>query len=172
MRAPELPANEVERLAALHSLQLLDSQSDPVFEDLVEYAASALSMPYALVSVIDSDKQWFKASCLLDTSEIGRDISFCGHAILNPQEVMEVEDATLDARFWDNPLVTNAPHLRFYAGVPIVLTNGHAIGTVCVFDIKPRQLTEEQEMILKALALIAAGELERQYAPEPAPAAH
>ncbi|KAF0811244.1 hypothetical protein IGB42_04285 [Andreprevotia sp. IGB-42] len=172
MLSPELPANEMERIAALQRLQFLDTLPEPVFDELVEYAASALESRYALVSIVDRDRQWFKASCLPDVAQTGRDISFCAHAILNPSEIMEVEDALLDARFWDNPLVLGEPHIRFYAGAPIVLSSGHAIGTVCVIDPVARTLSEEQRMILRALAQIAAGEIERQYPPEPPAVAH
>ncbi|SMC28813.1 GAF domain-containing protein [Andreprevotia lacus DSM 23236] len=167
MLSPELPANEIDRIATLQRLQLLDTPPDPVFNELIEYAASALEVPHALISIVDETRQWFKASSLPGMDQTGRDISFCAHAILNPTELMEVEDALLDARFWDNPLVIGEPHIRFYAGAPIVLSNGHAIGTVCVIDTKPHALTEEQAMILRALAQIAAGEIERQYPPEP-----
>jgi len=166
MLFPELPANEIERLATLRRLRLLETPSDPVFDELVEYAASALAVPFAMVHIIDQDRLWPKSSCMPDLMQTGRDVSFCAHAILAPGEIMEVEDALLDARFWDNPLVIGPPYIRFYAGVPIVLAGGQAVGTVCVIDTKPRQLNEEQRMIMRALGTIAAGEIERQYPPE------
>lgn len=151
MIKPKVHPREKERLAALFQLDILDSEPDPQFDEIVNYLKQEFQVPISLVSLVDESRQWFKAKTGLDVSETGRDISFCGHAI-HDSELFEVEDASLDPRFSDNPLVTGAPDIRFYAGQPITTSDGLPIGTLCVIDNKPRQLTAPQRALLKLLA--------------------
>lgn len=150
MTPAPIPANESERLRELHELLLLDTPPEERFDRVVRFAADQLDMPIALVSLVDEHRQWFKARIGLNVPETGRDISFCGHAILTP-ELFVVEDARLDPRFADNPLVIGAPHVRFYAGAPLRGPGGHAIGTLCVIDTVPRALSALERSILEAL---------------------
>jgi diguanylate cyclase (GGDEF)-like protein/PAS domain S-box-containing protein len=142
---------ESERLKALHDLQLLDTPPEADFDELVYLAAQICEAPISLMSIVDADRQWFKASVGLAARETSRRVSFCTHAIQQPN-LFVVEDATRDERFAGNPLVTGDPGIRFYAGMPLVLPDGHAIGTLCVVDIVPRTLTETQESALAVLA--------------------
>lgn len=132
-----IPANEDARLAALRDLLLLDTLPEVRYNNIVEYAAAEFNVPMVLISLVDNDRQWFKASVGMDVCETSRDISFCGHAILAP-ETMVVRDALEDVRFMDNPLVLGEPHIRFYAGAPLVLPEGEIVGTLCLLDIEPR----------------------------------
>lgn len=150
MQTPAMPANEQQRLAALHELLLLDTPPEQRFDTIVEYAASEFDVPICLVTLVDRDRQWFKARVGLETCSTSRDISFCSHAILQPH-VMVVPDAAKDPRFADNPLVTSEPHIRFYAGVPLTLPSGFAIGTLCVIDTRPRMLDDVERSILESL---------------------
>lgn len=138
MIEPAIPADEPYRLAALHALALLDTPRDSDFNAIVELGQALFNVPTCLVTLIDTDRQWFKASVGLEAAETPRTVSFCGHAILQP-EVFVVLDATRDERFHDNPLVTGSPHIRFYAGAPIRLPSGYTIGTVCILGPQPRQ---------------------------------
>lgn len=147
MQAPSKPANESARLEALRAYRLLDTQSEQPFDDIVKEVARLLNMPIALVSLVDDERQWFKAKVGIDACETSRDVSFCGHAILSPG-VMVVKDATKDPRFADNPLVTGPPHIRFYAGAPLVDAYGMLLGTLCVVDTKPRGLSPKEELLL------------------------
>lgn len=149
MTAP-LPDNEPERLRALHDLMLLDTSPEERFDRVVRFAAEQLDAPIALVSLVDEHRQWFKSRLGLQVPETGRDISFCAHAILQP-DVFIVEDASRDARFADNPLVTGETHVRFYAGAPVSAPGGERIGTLCVLDTRPRALDGTELAILKAL---------------------
>lgn len=147
-------ARETARLAALQATGLLDSASEPAYDAIVQLACLLCDVPIALVSLIDSDRQWFKARAGLDVTETPRSIAFCDHAIRMPDALMEVEDARLDPRFSENPLVTGDPGIRFYAGRPLVDAAGHALGTVCVIDRNPRRLTATQQAALSHLAEI------------------
>ncbi len=146
----QLPLEEKERLERLRSLRVLDSFSESEYEDLVVAASVLMDVPIAVITLVDSDRQWFKAKVGLDTCETSRDIAFCAHAILQ-SEPLVVPDATLDDRFADNPLVTGDFHLRFYAGVPIVV-GGYAMGTLCCIDKVPRTPSERHVEALAALA--------------------
>jgi len=154
------PFNEEERVQSLEHLKVLDSVPEKVFEDIVLLATTLCDVPIALVSLVDRDRQWFKSCIGLDVQETHRDLAFCAHAILQPTDVMVIEDATADARFAYSPLVNGPPYIRFYAGAPIVTEDGHALGTVCVIDVKPRQLSESQVTALQALARQAAALLD------------
>ena len=163
MLAPAIPFDEALRLAALRSLEVLDTPAEERFDRLTRLAQHVFSVPIALVSLIDSDRQWFKSCQGLDASETPRNISFCGHAIHDDAPLV-VRDALLDARFVDNPLVTGAPNIRFYTGAPLKLSSGQRVGTLCVIDSKPHQVTGEQLAALRDLAQCVSEELERGVA--------
>lgn len=146
------PENEQARLQRLFDYNILDTSPEQGFDDIVAIAAEICDTPIALVSLVDDERQWFKAKHGLDANETGRDIAFCSHAILEPESVFEVPDAATDARFRENPLVTDQPHIAFYAGAPLVAEGGEALGTLCVIDKKPRKLTPGQLSSLQALA--------------------
>jgi len=145
------PDNEKQRLEALKRLELLDTEPEPEFDELIKLAAAICGTPISLVTLLDERRQWFKAAIGMDATETPRDIAFCSHAIRQP-DMFVVADATVDPRFADNPLVTGEPHIRFYGGVPISSPDGFALGTLCVIDSKPRQLTQLQVDMLTMLA--------------------
>ena len=152
MKPADIPANEEERLASLRDYQILDTKPERIFDDITQLAASICGVPTALISLIDRDRQWFKSQKGLDgVKETSRDIAFCSHAILDT-ELMEVPDATQDSRFKDNPLVLGDPKIRFYAGNPLVNARGLALGTLCVIDSQPKQLSESQRAALRQLS--------------------
>ncbi|RYZ98175.1 MAG: GAF domain-containing protein, partial [Sphingobacteriaceae bacterium] len=151
MAAANIPANEESRLQDLYKTELLDTPHEKEFDDIVKLASDLCNMPISLISLVDANRQWFKARIGLDVDETDRDISFCSHAILQ-DDVFEVSDATLDTRFNENPLVTEDPSIRYYAGVPLVTSLGNRLGTLCVIDKIPRHLTEKQKFGLKVLA--------------------
>jgi signal transduction histidine kinase/CheY-like chemotaxis protein len=148
--APQ-PENEPRRLAALHRYSILDTLPEQVYDDVVHLAAQICDTPIALISFVDADRQWFKARFGLDAAETPREVAFCAHAILGT-DVCAVENATLDERFHDNPLVAGGPGIRFYAGAPMFAPDGSALGTVCVIDQKPRTLSQAQLEALEALS--------------------
>ncbi|HVU32483.1 MAG TPA: response regulator [Opitutaceae bacterium] len=155
------PRNDADRLAALQAHHILDTPPEPEFDELARLAADICGVPIALITFVDRDRQWFKAKVGLETDETSREVSFCAHAICEPErEVFEIPDASADARFADNPLVTGAPHIRFYAGSPLVDGTGHALGTLCVIDRTPRTLTTAQRRGLAALRRFVVTSLE------------
>ncbi|MBT5876333.1 MAG: response regulator, partial [Candidatus Latescibacteria bacterium] len=158
METPIMPHDEAERLASLRALNVLDTTSEERYDRLTRLAASIMDVPIALVSLVDTDRQWFKSKFGLDAIETPRDISFCGHTILG-DELFEISNALEDTRFADNPLVVDAPNIRFYAGQPLRTPNGFRIGTLCVIDIEPRELTVEQRNLLGDLARLVEQEL-------------
>jgi diguanylate cyclase (GGDEF)-like protein len=151
MQIPDIPVDEARRLTALHATRLLGSAPEESFDRITRMAARLLNAPTALVSLVDTNVQWFKSRCGLKATETPRDISFCGHAILG-HEPLVVGDATKDPRFFDNPLVVGEPFVRFYAGVPIYSVDRLPLGTLCVLDQVPRQLSAEELDILRDLA--------------------
>ena len=154
MIAADAPPREAERLAALRSYSLLDSPVEEAFDAITRLAGAICGTPIALISLIDGDRQWFKSSHGLDgVRETARDVAFCGHAI-HGNELMEVPDALADRRFHDNPLVASAPHIRFYAGMPLTDSDGFALGTLCVIDRTPRTLAPPQRAALADLARV------------------
>ena len=164
MQSAALPATEHERLATLHALDVLDTGPEEEFDALIKVASLVCGVPISLISLVDSERQWFKANLgLPGVSETPRDIAFCSHAILDDQ-LFEVPDATLDARFADNPLVKDVPDIRFYAGAPIVMGDGSRVGTLCVIDRQPHQLNATQREIVSNLAMAAAHALEGRRA--------
>lgn len=154
MTPAPIPADENERLNALRELLLLETPPEERFDRLVRFAAEQLGTPIALLTLVDGQRQWFKSRVGLEVAETTRDISFCGHAIMK-KELFVVEDASTDARFSDNPLVTGEPHIRFYAGTPLSAPSGHHIGTLCVVDTVPRTLGPVELSILEALRHLA-----------------
>lgn len=160
MPAARRPDDESRRLEALHSLGLLDTPPERELDALVRAAAAICGVPISLISLIDADRQWFKANLGLEgVKETPREQAFCAHALLDGN-LLEVEDATRDVRFADNPLVTGAPDIRFYAGMPLDLAGGARIGTLCVIDRVPRRLSATQRVALTALADAAVRILE------------
>ena len=159
MKAP-IPPNEAQRLAALRKYDVLDTPAEVAFDDLTLLASQICQTPIAMVSLVDEKRQWIKSKVGIDITESSRDIAFCAHAILNVHEVMEVRDATADPRFVDNPLVATDPHIRFYAGAPLVSRDGLAVGTLCVIDRKPHALTAEQLSALQVLSRHVVAQLE------------
>jgi diguanylate cyclase (GGDEF)-like protein len=158
MKKPDTPKDEEARLKTLRSLNILDTSPEERFDRLTRMAKRMFSVPIALVSLVDEDRQWFKSCLGLDVSETSRDISFCGHAILG-DEIFIIPDTRKDERFVDNPLVINDPKIRFYAGCPLRFTDGSKLGTLCIIDREPRALSESDLEFLKDLALTAEREL-------------
>lgn len=159
MKPAPIPENDAARLAALRSYNILDSEPEPQFDALVKVAAHIAGAPMALLTLIDSDRQWFKAHHGLGGRETKRDVSFCGHAVASGMPLV-VEDSLLDERFADNPYVIGEPNVRFYAGLPLRTPDGHVLGTLCALDSVPRQLTDEQLQMLDLLAQQAVALLE------------
>ncbi len=155
-----LPVNELQRLAALHALDVLDTEPERVFDSLASTAAALCDAPIALVSLVDEHRQWFKAKVGLHIRELPREIAFCAHVVA-AGELLEVGDALLDERFADNPLVTGPPDIQFYAGAPIRLADGSILGSLCVIDHVPRTLSNTQRLALSWLADVATAEVVR-----------
>lgn len=156
-------AEEAARLEALRNYQILDTPSETAFDDLVRLAAYICGTPISLVSLIDAERQWFKARVGLDIQSTARNLAFCQHAILSDQ-VYEVEDASQDPLFQENDLVTGEPNIRFYAGAPLITPDGQALGTICTIDTVPRRLTDEQRDALRILAREVVSHLELRRA--------
>ena len=163
MISAPIAQNERERLDALKRYQVMDTPSSGEFDDFTRLASEICGTPIALISLIDSDRQWFKSKVGLDASQTPRDISFCGHAIY-AEQLFEVPNAMEDERFRDNPLVTGPPDIRFYAGQPLITSDGFGIGTLCVIDRIPRRLNEHQRDTLKVLGRLVVQQLELRIA--------
>lgn len=159
MKIAPRPLNESQRLEILRKYEILDSEAEKEFDDLTQLASYICNTPISIVTFIDEDRQWFKSKVGFEASEAPRDTSFCGHVILD-DEVMVINDATKDERFFDNPAVTGEFHLRFYAGAPLIDRSGYKLGSLCVVDRQPRQLTPEQIDALKKLSRMVVAQME------------
>ena len=165
MSAP-VPKNEVQRIKVLWQYEVLDTVPEEVFDELTSLAAHICGAPIALITLVDENRQWFKSKVGVTVNETGRNVSLCAHAILQ-EDLLIIPDTTLDDRFKDNPLVTASPKIRFYAGAPLITPDGHALGTLCVIDKMPRELTEDQKQALRILARHVMTQLElRRHAKE------
>lgn len=158
MKAP-LPDNETQRLEALYRYKILDTTSEQAFDDITRLAAQICGTPISLISLLEAERQWFKSKVGLEATETSRDVSFCAHAILQP-DILIVSDTLADKRFATNPLVTSAPKIRFYAGVPLLSSKGYALGTLCVIDYVPRKLSQEQVEALRILGRQVSSQIE------------
>ncbi len=148
--APKI-SNEEERLRALAEYRILGTQPEQCYDDITKIASLTCGTPISLMSLVDTDKQWFKSMCGFETKETSRDVSFCSHAIASPEPLI-IEDALLDERFKSNPLVVEEPKIRLYAGFPLQTPNDQRIGTLCVIDRKPGHLSDQQHQIMEALS--------------------
>ena len=158
---PAKPANETQRLETLRGYEILDTEPEAAFDDLTFLASYLCETPVALISLVDADRQWFKSKVGVSVVETSRDIAFCASAILQP-DVFIVPDASQDERFADNPLVVADPKIRFYAGAPL-MTQGQALGTLCVVDRVPRELRPEQKDALRALGRQVVAQLDLRH---------
>lgn len=154
-----IPKNEPDRLAHLRGLKILDTPPEEDFDHITSLASHICQTPIALISLVDSDRQWFKSRIGLSLRETSRDIAFCAHAIMD-SEITIVADAARDVRFAKNPLVTSEPKIRFYAGAPLTTQDNLALGTLCVMDHVPRKLTTEQADALRSLSSLVMSHLE------------
>lgn len=160
MQVAAIPDNESMRLAALYELLILDTPPEERFDRIAAFAAHEFDVPIAVITLVDAQRQWFKARVGTEVCETGRDVSFCAHAILQ-EHIMVVPDALDDPRFADNPLVTGEPHIRFYAGAPLTMPSGLRLGTLCLIDRRPRALDALDLGILGTLRDLAVMELAR-----------
>ena len=159
--APAMPRDEAARLSALRALGVLDTAAEERFDRLTRLAQALFDVPIALISLIDAERQWIKSRQGLEVTQTDRSISFCGHTILG-SDIFEIPNALLDPRFAQNPLVRDEPRIRFYAGAPLVVDGGHTVGTLCIIDRSPRQLSPTQRAALRDLADLAQAELQTQ----------
>lgn len=157
--AVQMPTNEVARVAALQRYAILDSEPEQGFDDLTLLASYICQTPIALISLVDENRQWFKSRVGLSIAETSREIAFCSRAILQ-SDIFIVPDTLQDERFRNNPLVVSEPNIRFYAGAPLITEEGYALGTLCVVDRTPREVSPDQKEALKALSRLVLAQLE------------
>ena len=155
-----VPKNEQARLDALRQYDIMDTGTEQCFDDLTQLAATICGTPTSLMTLLDQERQWFKSKVGMEACETKRDVAFCSHTIVNKDKLTIVNDATSDERFRDNTLVTKSPHIRFYAGAPLVTPEGHALGSLCVIDYEARQLSDSQKDALRRLARQVVAQLE------------
>ena len=160
MKPAPLPPDEKDRIKALKELNLLDTLPEEVYDEITMLASEICGTPTALITLVDENRQWFKSKQGVDLAETPREQAFCAHTILNPDEVLVIPDARYDERFHDNPLTTGEPHVIFYAGVPVKDPDGYAVGSLCVIDSRPRELSEQKLKSLKALAKLVNAHFE------------
>ena len=160
MKLAAIPADESERIADLRALNILDTPREPRFDDLTDMVADVFDVPMVFLTLVDSDRQWYKSTCGIEVDSTPRDIAFCAHAIVE-SEGLVVPNAAEDARFADNPFVSGEFHLRFYAGVPLRGPNGKAIGALGLVDTKPREFSAKQIGLLKKFAALVETEIRR-----------
>lgn len=158
MQEARVPENEAERLATLRSLSILDTPRDDRFDRFTRLAARIFDMPIALISLVDENRQWFKSVEGFEGSETPREVSFCAHAI-HDDGVFEIRNSRRDSRFRDNPLVVEQPHIRYYAGAPLITPDGNRMGTLCIIDRVPRRLRDDDKRMLKDLADMVVDEM-------------
>jgi hypothetical protein len=158
-QAAALPEDEAGRLQALRALRLLDTPREDRFDRFTRMAAAIFDTPFAFISLVDAERQWFKSCVGIDAEETPREVSFCAHAILQ-RDLFVVSDTLLDDRFAENPVVADGPRVRFYAGCPLVLDSGHCIGTLCLADQRPRELSAEQALLLRDLGALVLKEVQ------------
>lgn len=154
-----MPIQEVARVAALQKYAILDTDPEQAFDDLTLLASYICRTPIALISLVDENRQWFKSKVGLDVSETSREVAFCSRAILQ-NDVFIVPDTLQDERFRDNPLVVSEPGIRFYAGAPLITDEGYALGTLCIIDRTPREISPDQKDALRALSRLVLAQLE------------
>lgn len=158
MEKAPIPKNELERIASVYALNLLDTPPEERFDQLTRCATKIFHVPISTLTLIDANREWFKSCQGVSKTEGDRAISFCGHALVGG-DMMAVKDTLQDKRFYDNPLVTGEPHIRFYAGVPVMSFDGQRIGVFCIKDTKPREFSGDDREILKGLAAWAGLEI-------------
>ena len=164
MTAAPIPANETERMATLHMFAILDTEKDSGFDIITDFVAQRFDVPIALISLVDTERQWFKSSCGLEASETQRDLAFCGYTILS-DDVLYIPDATKDERVRDNALVTGDMNIRFYCGAPLIAQNGHRLGSLCLIDTKPRHnFSADNQQQLADLAALVVAQMEKRIA--------
>jgi GAF domain-containing protein len=164
MKKAPIPQNEKERLLSVYALELLDTPPEERFDLFTRVATKIFEVPISILTLVDANREWFKSCQGLPNHEGDRAISFCGHALLE-NEILVIPDAKKDPRFSDNPMVTGAPYIRFYAGVPILSGDGQRVGTFCIKDTKPREFTQEDRSALRQLALLVEHEVNLRNTP-------
>jgi GAF domain-containing protein len=159
MQKPPLHPNENERISTLRSLLILDTVPEERFDAVTAYAASLFNVKICLVTLVDTDRQWFKSHHGIAVEEVPREVGFCSHAILQ-DDILEIFDAKNDTRLFDSPLVTGEPYIRFYAGYPLTMRNGQHVGTLCLIDPQPKRLSEWERNHLAILGRMVEAELQ------------